>query len=274
MFFKKDKKEEKKPIITGHSSGYSSGYTSMYDLKAEETVVKESDPAPEEKYIWVEGYKGTPEDMICTNSYTVYHDGRCSFPYTAYNKTKYELDKEVSLKDNEEPILCKKGFHFCLKLEDVFSFYSYDFKNRYFKVRAYVKEKDYNDAVKNNTEKLVAKKIVLYEEVFPEYEMLTDQLTYTLNGDKYKTNKFTYTLSKDLFEEVNNSKLTIQEVINKHFVLQMKEAGYSSTFINLLQNKYCKDGIANLMYICEKAKAFKEESVSTDMAVYMLWYEN
>ena len=54
------------------------------------------------EYVWVEGYKGTDKNMCCQNDF------------------QYELGVEVSLPEDEEPVGCKRGFHFCLELKDVF----------------------------------------------------------------------------------------------------------------------------------------------------------
>lgn len=63
----------------------------------EKAVVKDTN-----EYVWIEGYKGTDKDM------------------RGFNGFQYELGVEVSLPENVEPEVCKKGFHFCTELEDVF----------------------------------------------------------------------------------------------------------------------------------------------------------
>ena len=53
--------------------------------------------------------------------------------YKAFNKGlkcldfQYELGKDFVME--EQPILCKKGFHFCKNLSDVYSYYAFDTEN-------------------------------------------------------------------------------------------------------------------------------------------------
>jgi hypothetical protein len=216
-------------------------------------------------YIWVEGYKGTDKNMVCSGcSYNGYLHS-----YMTYS-TQYELNTEVSLAENEEESICKNGFHFCLNLRDVFGFYPYDFSNRFFKVRAYVKEKDYNNAVENKHKKLVARKIVLYEEVLSEYEDIPDDyLTVYSKNNNYK-------ISKEIFENIRDSRLSLLDWIKEYFNNNMIKLGYSQTFTIVLRDEAIKNAndnsavLADLMSLYTKAKAFKEEGMSADMSVYLL----
>lgn len=63
----------------------------------------------------LKGYKGMSKDMIC-------------------NKFQYEVGKVYTLPT--APQLCSKGFHFCLRLSDVFIHYNNSFSNRFFEVEA------------------------------------------------------------------------------------------------------------------------------------------
>lgn len=116
-------------------------------------------------YVWIEGYKGTDKNMCCQNDF------------------QYELGVEVSLPEDEEPVVCKRGFHFCPELKDVFCYYGISKNHRFFKCKALVKkedaEKGYSEErvphgnsvlVKSSTiahgiKKIVAKKIILTEEI-------------------------------------------------------------------------------------------------------------
>ena len=62
---------------------------------------------PEEKWIWVEGYKGTDENMCCE-------------PLLG-TKFQYELNKTFAC--DGTIIECNNGFHFCEDLQDVFGYY-------------------------------------------------------------------------------------------------------------------------------------------------------
>lgn len=103
-------------------------------------------------WIWVEGYKGTKEDM------------------STHYDFKYELNKRYEI--DEEPVLCEKGFHFCKEFFDVFDYYPIGKKHRFFKVKALVKASHYDSYGKydyfTRTNKLVAKAIILTEEIMPE----------------------------------------------------------------------------------------------------------
>lgn len=133
--------------------------------RPEETIAPAEPPVevtePQENWIWVEGYKGIDKDM------------------KAYGGFQYELGKQY---DHEGKIeICVKGFHFCRDLKDVFAYYDIGNSNRFFKVKALVKETDYEKygeyiefsspwgiVVTVNGQqinKLVAKSIILEEEI-------------------------------------------------------------------------------------------------------------
>lgn len=112
-------------------------------------VSKETD----DEWIWVEGYKGTKEDLS-----------------TCYN-FQYELNKRYEI--DEEPEVCKRGFHFCLKLSDVFEYYNVEKSHRFFKVKALVRKSEYEKYGTYNPysysaktyNKIAAKVIILLEEL-------------------------------------------------------------------------------------------------------------
>ena len=132
-----------------------------------------------ENYIWVEGYKGTDENMCCQAGLYFYGE-------------QYQLNEERICNGNPE--ICSNGFHFCLNLQEVFHYYPFDFKNRFFKVKAYVKESDYDNYEKYH--KLAAKKIILTEEIDVRHEdVLERHITYT-HGSGY-----TYILTEEEFNQ-------------------------------------------------------------------------
>lgn len=106
-------------------------------------------------WIWVEGYKGTKEDM------------------STHYDFKYELNKQYEI--DEEPVVCEKGFHFCRDLADVFGYYPIGRNHRFFKVKALVKKSHYNSYGEYDyfarQDKLAAKAIILTEEI-PSTEVL------------------------------------------------------------------------------------------------------
>lgn len=94
-------------------------------------------------WIWVDAYKGTDANMTCKGK-------------------KYRIGVEDTYGDKVS--LGSKGYHVCIDLKHCFNTYDYDFRNRFFKVRALVNAKDYQYRNPNNTT-LVAKAIKFVEEI-------------------------------------------------------------------------------------------------------------
>lgn len=107
--------------------------------------------AVEQEWIWVDAYKGTDATMRCkTMQYAM------GVKHTYVGKV----------------VLGSKGFHVCTDLKHCFKTYDYDFKNRFFKVRALVNAKEYRYRNPNNTT-LVAKEIQFVEEITNEASTIT-----------------------------------------------------------------------------------------------------
>ena len=94
-------------------------------------------------WIWVDAYKGTDANMVCKGK-------------------QYRMDVEDTYGD--KVVLGSKGYHVCADLQHCFNTYDYDFRNRFFKVKALVNAKDYQYRNPNNTT-LVAKAIKFVEEI-------------------------------------------------------------------------------------------------------------
>lgn len=99
--------------------------------------------AVELEWIWVDAYKGTDANMTCHGK-------------------KYRMGVEDTYGD--KVVLGSKGYHVCTNLQHCFRNYDYDFKNRFFKVKALVNAKDYQYRNPNNTT-LVAKAIKFETEI-------------------------------------------------------------------------------------------------------------
>lgn len=106
-----------------------------------------------EEWIWVEGYKGTDKDMKCRD-------------YQFKLGDKFDMPEDATIE------MCGNGFHLCRDLEDVFSYYDIGGGNRFFKVNALVRKKDYDDYGKRalgwslrTNDKLVAKSIIFLNEL-------------------------------------------------------------------------------------------------------------
>lgn len=132
------------PAVIGKKYKVNSEYFTEY-------VEPVAAPAPTtDDYIWVDAFKGTDANMQCKG-------------------TQYEMNTEKKYRG--KIALGSKGFHVCANLKDVFKTYDYDFKNRYFKVKALVRKSDYDNMNPNNTT-LVAKAIKFVEEITDAPETL------------------------------------------------------------------------------------------------------
>lgn len=111
-----------------------------------------TEPTPE-RWVWVEGYKGTDKNMCCRGY-------------------QYELGKQHDMSEDAEISSCSSGFHLCLELSDVFEYYKIGDDNRFFKVKALVRASEYDRYGKrvayvfgySRNDKLAAKSIIFTEE--------------------------------------------------------------------------------------------------------------
>ena len=99
--------------------------------------------AVELEWIWVDAFKGTDANMTCKGK-------------------KYRMGVEDHYVG--EVALGTKGYHVCTNLNHCFRNYDYDFRNRFFKVKALVNAKEYQYRNPNNTT-LVAKAIKFVSEI-------------------------------------------------------------------------------------------------------------
>jgi hypothetical protein len=99
--------------------------------------------AVEQEWIWIDAYKGTDANMVCKGK-------------------QYRMNVEDTYGD--KVVLGSKGYHVCTDLKHVFKDYDYNFSNRFFKVKALVKAKDFQYRNPNNTV-LVAKAIKFVTEI-------------------------------------------------------------------------------------------------------------
>lgn len=160
----------------------------------------------EEEWVWVDGYKGTEYDM------------------TAYDDFQYKLNEMYSMPEDAEIEECKSGFHFCMRLGEVFRYYGIQDNHRFFKVRALVRKKDLNTYETyrrspslyfgfNSQDKLVAKKIIL------ERELSVDEIFY---ADEYQG--WSPEDKKDALKEGTC------DVKKRRNIRILREAGFSETF--------------------------------------------
>ena len=229
-FFKKKTAEEKMDVLK-------TSYEKQQEFMVEP---KKSD----EKYIWVEGFKGTQENMCCTvTSY--------GFSVNYKRKTEqYELNVPKILEG--EPAVSKNGFHFCKDLDSVFRYYPFDFHNRYFKVKALVKKEEYNNEFYFN---FAAKEIILYEEV-KQYLKCTSKRYHE-----------PYQFTKKDFEGVKE--IGKERYFKNKFISELVKLGHSYLLSELVVEQ-CSCDIAYMKHIIDIATALKEEGISRDMTAYIL----
>ena len=107
--------------------------------------------AVELEWIWIDAYKGTDANMTCRGK-------------------RYVIGVEEHYNGNVA--LGSKGYHVCTELKHCFRTYDYDFRNRFFKVKALVNAKEYQYRNPNNTT-LVAKAIKFVTEITNDAETIT-----------------------------------------------------------------------------------------------------
>ena len=123
----------------------------IYGLPSEDESAKEAPAPKEERWIWVDGYKATDRNMQCRGY-------------------QYEMWKMHDMPEDTKISVCNSGFHLCPELKQVFSYYSIGDGHRYFKVKALVRESDYQQAKEWNKDKLAAKSIAF------TYELTVDEI--------------------------------------------------------------------------------------------------
>lgn len=130
--FKPSSAWQKLAMVGGRQNGKSiftkAVFDEMHKLQENEKEIKVE---MKDKWIWVEGYKGTDKNMCCRDF-------------------QFELNKMFGAEQGSDVKVCESGFHLCLNLKDTFKYYPVGNGNRYFKVRALVREKDYLECTEVN----------------------------------------------------------------------------------------------------------------------------
>ena len=174
---------------------------------------------PQEEWVRVKGYKGMHEDM------------------KAHYDFQYELGKTYTVEDPDSVSICEYGYHFSLNLKDVFRYYDLANNNRFFKVEALVRKKDYNEYGKTYTttifsdrvDKLVAKEITILEEVSVK-EMFEE--IKRIHHDIAMIDELKIEDMDDVYKE------GIKTVLVKKSINLVKEkTGFKDSFIHLLLSR-------------------------------------
>ena len=117
-----------------------------------DTPDEEKNERPEE-WIWVDGYKGTDENMKCRG-------------YQFTLGSKYDMPEDAEIRN------CHSGFHLCKELKDVFRYYEIGKGHRFFKVSALVRKSDSEKYGKTTfferQDKLASKSILFTRELTPD----------------------------------------------------------------------------------------------------------
>ena len=174
---------------------------------------------PEEEWVRVKGYKGMHKDM------------------KAHYDFQYELGKTYTVEDPDSVSICEYGYHFSLNLKDVFRYYDLKNNNRFFKVEALVRKKDYEEYGKTYTttifsdrvDKLVAKEITILEEVSTE-EMFEE--IKILHHDTIMIDKLKIEDMDDVYKEGVKAVL-----VKKSINLVKEKTGFKDSFIHLLLSR-------------------------------------
>ena len=174
---------------------------------------------PQEEWVRVKGYKGMHEDM------------------KAHYDFQYELGKTYTVEDPDSISICEYGYHFSLNLKDVFRYYDLENNNRFFKVEALVRKKDYDEYGKTYTttifsdrvDKLVAKEITILEEVSVK-EMFEE--IKRIHHDIAMIDELKIEDMDDVYKEGVKAVL-VKKTIN----LVKEKTGFKDSFIHLLLSR-------------------------------------
>ena len=256
----------------------------IIDLSTIEEKI-EKDILEEDRWIWVDGYKGINPDMTANHGDEVFEIG-------------------VSFKLTEEISICKYGYHFCLNLEDLISYRGVC--TRFFKVQALVKKKDYekygqtyrkkysdeffNNIHEEKIDKLVAKVIILTEEIpfetlikeSHQWKKLYEKVFVENNADY---NKLISTFKKD---KDFSSKDWLLSIFNERYK-PLLETVFSSTLTQVFTDKIISKCISEKPLIGYTYKTFdsdkfkkittyiigllETEGLSKDMIVYLITHK-
>lgn len=195
-----------------------------------------------DEWIWVEGYKGTDRNMCCRDY-------------------QFELGKQFDMPEGSEIDLCHSGFHLCKSLRNVYDHYSILDGNRFFKVKALVRKRDFDNPMRSGSspwrpvdDKLTSRSIVFIE------ELSTEEIF-----DAYGHGTKDWSLEdKTLAREKN---ITYVRELIKHRddpvkIATLVELGYSETFAHYIVVDREAYGIAFAVG--------SQKDLSMDMKVFMI----
>lgn len=194
-------------------------------MNFEEDSKKAKEALASDEWIWVEGYKGTDKDMQCRGY-------------------QFELNKQFDMPEGADIKDCESGFHFCRDLKDVFGYYRLGGGNRFFKVHALVRKKDYEEYGKYVKTEVSNALYYMYGSMYGQQKPTTliDQIRDKLTS---KSIVFLHELTPDvvcaayakddisgftLDEKALAMKESIDHVRNIHKSRELVTLGYSEAF--------------------------------------------
>ena len=186
-----------------------------------------------EEWIWVDGYKGTDSNMKCKDY-------------------QYELGKQHDMPEDAKIRDCQSGFHLCRELNDVFEYYGIYSNNRFFRVHALVRKKDFEEYGKglddsrywytpSRRNKLAAKSIVFVR------ELTTDEILKGSDAEKW----------------TEEDKATVRE----HGIQYVKKAHNEATLVSLGYSKEFAKYIVDEGHFSAAYVAGTQKDLSVDMRV-------
>lgn len=244
--------QKEKEMLFNRKKKEASEIQAAVDLQKELDTIVES----KEEWIWVDGFKGTDSNMVCTPP--------------SGNKFQYALGENYVY--DGEVVLCKSGFHLCLNMKDVKEYYKFDIDatnmTRYFVCKALVRKADYEQYGKEIPDRTAYRGVRVIDKLTAKEITLVRELT---DDEYYQDVVGTY-----CFVNSPNDYRTIKEIgysayATKKFLTIMSENGYSDTFARLMLDKhYGNSGTKRLYEFMKTAVALTDENVSTDMRIYLL----
>lgn len=205
---------------------------------------------------------------------------------------QYELNNNYTY--NGEVELCESGYHFCKELKSVFGYYSLDNGNRFFKVKCLVSKEQWE----SDDNKFTAKEITFIEElrfkelesfIFEKYPYIKTEADWNelnkIGVEKFYRIYFMSIMSDTGYGETFSN--ILYNDINKKIIDAEEERRRKYLDLNSYSGMYSSGGYITSRphqfyyytpsYNCNrfdelitKVKAFKEEGLSKDMAVYLL----
>lgn len=195
-----------------------------------------------EKWVWINGYKGTDKDMKCRGY-------------------QFEMNKCFDISDDKPVELCEHGFHLCPNFEDVFHYYGVHDNNRFFEVKALVRKSDfeklgpiYHEDHHGYRHKIGERDKIAAKSIIFTRELTADEILKGTLAECWSTEEKKLALEIGILEA--NKKFTFEKLV---------ALGYSETFAQLCMDMK-RDKVA--------LSVGSQEGLSMDMKAYLIFNIN